>query len=62
MSAGLEWSGYASQALSGVSEALDAAGIDCTVGRHDSAEGDPGSEQSWWESNEPVPRSSQRAE
>lgn len=31
MSGEFEWGGYAAQALSGVSEALQAAGVDCTV-------------------------------
>jgi len=35
MSGGFEWSGYASQPLSGVPEALDAAGIDCVIPERD---------------------------
>ncbi len=35
MSGGIEWSGYASQPLSGVPEALDAAGIDCVIPERD---------------------------
>lgn len=31
MSGEFDWGGYPSQALSGVSEALQAAGVDCTV-------------------------------
>ena len=34
MSGGFEWSGYASQSLPGISEALDAAGIDCVIHQH----------------------------
>jgi len=35
MSGGFEWSGYASQPLSEVPEALDAAGIDCVIPERD---------------------------
>ena len=34
MSGEFEWGGYASQALSGVPEALQATGVDCTVPEH----------------------------
>ena len=34
MSGEFEWSGYASQPMSGVAESLDAAGIDCTMPQH----------------------------
>lgn len=40
MSGGFEWSGYASQPLSGLAEALDAAGIDCYIPHHDQNEGE----------------------
>lgn len=52
MSAGFEWSGYASQPLSGVAEALDAAGIDCAVGQEDGREYGAVIQPRWWESNE----------